>query len=137
MFIKKRPANIKLIYELHLVKYVSKFPDRTGRKIWFELSFDRIDQQDFMTAVMNRFLSFFSIWPRWLMPRMYCSHIGLLYYPSTFQISPLVSFYEVLAARGGDVYEPSYFLIFPTFVTSRLQEILAAKGGTTWARNGR
>ena len=24
-----------------------------------------------------------------------------------------------------------------TFVTSRLQEILAAKGGTTWARNGR
>ena len=25
----------------------------------------------------------------------------------------------------------------PTFVTSRLQEILAAKGGTTWARNGR
>ena len=26
------------------------------------------------------FLSF-SIGPRWLMPRMYCSHIGLLYYP--------------------------------------------------------
>ena len=25
----------------------------------------------------------------------------------------------------------------PTFTTSRLQEILAAKGGTTWARNGR
>ena len=25
----------------------------------------------------------------------------------------------------------------PTFATSRLQEILAAKGGTTWARNGR
>ena len=22
-----------------------------------------------------------SIGPRWLMPRMYCSHIGLLYYP--------------------------------------------------------
>ena len=25
----------------------------------------------------------------------------------------------------------------PTFATSRLQEILPAKGGTTWARNGR
>ena len=25
----------------------------------------------------------------------------------------------------------------PTFATSRLQEILAAEGGTTWARNGR
>ena len=25
----------------------------------------------------------------------------------------------------------------PTFATSRLQEILAVKGGTTWARNGR
>ena len=25
----------------------------------------------------------------------------------------------------------------PTFATSRLQEILAAKGGTTWSRNGR
>ena len=35
------------------------------------------------------------------MPRMYCSHIGLLY-----------SFYEILAARGGDVYEPSYFRVF-------------------------
>ena len=29
------------------------------------------------------------------------------------------------------------FSNFPTFTTSRLQEILAAKGGTTWARNGR
>ena len=47
---------------------------------------------------------FLSFGPRWLMPRMYCSHIGLFYYPETFQISPLVSFYEVLAARGGDVY---------------------------------
>ena len=27
--------------------------------------------------------------------------------------------------------------MFPTFATSRLQEILAAKGETTWARNGR
>ena len=53
-----------------------------------------------------------SIGPRWLMPRMYRSHIGLLYYPQTFQISPLVSFYEVLADRGGDVYEPSYFQMF-------------------------
>ena len=49
---------------------------------------------------------------RWLMPRMYCSHIGLLYYPQTFQLSPLVSFCEVLAARGGDVHEPSYFRMF-------------------------
>ena len=29
------------------------------------------------------------------------------------------------------------FSIVPTFATSRLQEILAAKSGTTWARNGR
>ena len=27
--------------------------------------------------------------------------------------------------------------MFPTFATSRLQEILAAESGTTWARNGR
>ena len=65
------------------------------------------------------------------MPRKYCSHIGLLYYPQTFQISPLVSFYEVVAARGGDVYEPSYFRI------SNFQEIVAAKSGSTWERNGR
>ena len=51
-----------------------------------------------------------------------------------FQLSPLVSFYEVLAARGGDVYEPAYFSNVPTFATSRLQEILAAKGVTTWGR---
>ena len=71
------------------------------------------------------------------MPRMYCGHIGSLNYPLSFQISPLVSFYEVLAARSADVYEPSYFSNVPTFATSRLQEILAAKGGTAWARNGR
>ena len=39
--------------------------------------------------------------------------------------------------RGGDVYKPSYFSNVPTSATSRLQEILAAKAGTTWARNGR
>ena len=61
----------------------------------------------------------------------------LIVLPLDVQISPLVSFYEVLAATGGDVYEPSYILNFPTFATSHLQEILAAKGGTTWARNGR
>ena len=56
---------------------------------------------------------------------MYCSHIGLLYYPQTFQLSPLVSFYEVLAARGGDVYEPSYFRMFqlsPLVVSKRSQQ---------------
>ena len=56
---------------------------------------------------------------------MYCSHIGLLYYPQTFQISPLVSFYEVLAARGGDVYEPAYFRMFqlpPLVVFKRSQQ---------------
>ena len=84
-----------------------------------------------------RDLLLLSIGPGCLMPRMYCSHIGLLYYPYTFQISPLVSFYEVLAAIGGDVYEPPYFSNFPTLATSPLQEILAAKGGTTWARNDR
>ena len=31
---------------------------------------------------------------------MYCSHIGLLYYPQTFQISPIVSF---LRSQGPDV----------------------------------
>ena len=43
---------------------------------------------------------------------MYCSHIGLFYYPLTFQISSLFSIYEVLAARDRDVYEPSYFRMF-------------------------
>ena len=57
----------------------------------------------------------------------------LIVLPLDVQLSPLVSFYEVLAARGGDVYEPSYFRMFQL---SPLQEILAAKG-TTWARNGR
>ena len=64
------------------------------------------------TAFEGVLLLLLSIVPRWLMPRMYCSHIGLLYYSWTFQISPLVSFYEVLAARGGDVYEHSYFRMF-------------------------
>ena len=66
-----------------------------------------------------------SIVPRWLMPRMYCSHIDLLYYPQTFQISPLVSFYEVLAARDGAVYEPSHFRMFqlsPLVVLKRSQQ---------------
>ena len=40
-------------------------------------------------------------------------------------------------ARGGNVYEPSCFSNVPTSATSRLQEILAAKVGTIWARNGR
>ena len=43
-----------------------------------------------------------------------------------------MSFYEVLAARGGDVYETSFSSNVPTFATSRLQEILAAKSGPTW-----
>ena len=61
----------------------------------------------------------------------------LIVLPLDVPVSPLVSFYEVLAATGGDVYEPSYFSNVPTFATSRLREILAVKGGTTWARNGR
>ena len=63
--------------------------------------------------------------PQWLMPRRYCSHIELLYYPQTFQITLLVSFYEVLAARGGDVYELSYFRMFklsPLVVFKRSQQ---------------
>ena len=71
------------------------------------------------------FSFFLSIGPRWLMARIYCGHIGLLYYPQTFQISPLVSFFEVLAARGGDVYEPSYFRLFqlsPLVVFKRSQQ---------------
>jgi hypothetical protein len=45
--------------------------------------------------------------------------------------------YEILAARGGVIFRPSYILYVTTFATSRLREILAAKVGTTWARNGR
>jgi hypothetical protein len=39
--------------------------------------------------------------------------------------------YEILAARGGIIYMP--------FISgrSKVREILAAKGGNTWARNGR
>ena len=71
------------------------------------------------------FFFLLSIGPRSLMLRKYCSHIGLLYYPQTFQISPLVSFYEVLAARGADVYEPTYFRKFqlpPLVVFKRTQQ---------------
>ena len=31
--------------------------------------------------VTSSFFLLLNIGPRWLMPRMYCSHIGLLYYP--------------------------------------------------------
>ena len=41
------------------------------------------------------------------------------------------------SGQGWTFYEPSYFSNVPTFGTSRLQEILAAKRGTTWERNGR
>ena len=34
-----------------------------------------------VVVVVVVFLLLLSIGPRWLMPRMYCSHIGLLYYP--------------------------------------------------------
>ena len=83
------------------------------------------------------FLLLLTIWPRWLMPRMYCSHIGLLFYPQTFQISPLVSLFEVLAARGGDVHEPSYFRMFqlsPLVVFAISQQLKVELHGT---RNGR
>ena len=87
-----------------------------------------------------QFLSgfFFSIGPRWLMPRMHCSQIGLLYYPKTFQLSPLVSFYEVLAARGGDVYEPSYFRMFqlsPLVVFKRSSQRKWNYLGEKWPMN--
>ena len=35
----------------------------------------KITEQQALTMIL------LSIGPRWLMPRMYCSHIGLLYYP--------------------------------------------------------
>ena len=35
----------------------------------------------YFKAVLLLLLLLLSIGPRWLMPRMYCSHIGLLYYP--------------------------------------------------------
>ena len=35
----------------------------------------------FTCALYKMFLLLLPIGPRWLIPRMYCSHIGLLYYP--------------------------------------------------------
>ena len=49
----------------------------------------------------------------------------LILLPLDFQISPLVSFCEVLTARGGDIYEPSYFRMFqlsPPVVFERSQQ---------------
>ena len=41
-------------------------------------------------------------------------------------------------ANAPDVLQPYYFLDVPTFTTSRLpRDILVAKGGTIWSRNGR
>jgi hypothetical protein len=45
-----------------------------------------------------------------------------------FHLSPLV-ISETLAARGGTIYISLYFI--PTFTTSRLLEILVARGGIT------
>ena len=47
---------------------------------------------------------------------------------------------SLLWGPSGQRWRCLWTLLFsnvPTFATSRLQEILAAKGGTTWARNGR
>ena len=42
-----------------------------------------------------------------------------------------------LLLRGPSGPEVEMLSNAPTIATSRLQEILAAKSGTTWARNGR
>ena len=42
-----------------------------------------------------------------------------------------------LLLRGPSGPEVAMLSNVPTIATSRLQEILAAKSGTTWARNGR
>ena len=55
--------------------------------------------------------------------RLSALRTGLLY--------PLVSFYEVLAAGGGDVYEPSYFRMFQLSPLVVFERSLAAKGGNT------
>ena len=81
---------------------------------------------------------FLSIGPRWLMPRMYCSHIWLIVLP--LDVPDLIASLLLWGPSGQRWRCLWTFLFFsnvPSFATSRLQEILAAKGGTTRARNGR
>jgi hypothetical protein len=51
------------------------------------------------------------------------------------------SFCRAPVANALDVLQPCWLIVLPldvpTFTTSRLLEILAAKVGTMWARNGR
>ena len=75
--------------------------------------------------------------PRWLMPRMYCSHTGLLYYPIDV---PDLTASLLLWCPSSQRRRCLWTFLFsnvPTFATSRLQEILATKRGNTWAKNCR
>jgi hypothetical protein len=58
---------------------------------------------------------------------------GFLYDGSSFCMAPV--------ANAPDVLQPCWLIVLPlnvpTLTTSRLLEILAARGGTMWARNGR
>ena len=69
------------------------------------------------------------------MPRMYCSHVAyctkLRVSNSHHQSSPQ----EILAIRGGA--KPYYFYTFQLSPLVVSPDILVAKGGTMWARNGR
>ena len=68
------------------------------------------------------------------MPRMYCSHVA---YCTTLDVQTLTTsrLQEILAVRGGaKPYNFQTFQLSPLVVSP---EILVAKGGTMWARNGR
>ena len=74
--------------------------------------------------------------PRWLMLRMYCSHLA---YCTALDVPDLTASH-LLWGPSDQRWRCLWTFLFsnvPTFATSHLQEILAAKGGTTWARNGR
>ena len=85
-------------------------------------------------ACVCSILLLLSIGPQWLMPLKYSSHIVL---PLDV---PAVTASLHLWGPSGQRWRCLWIFLFsnvPTFATSRLQEILAAKSGTTLPRNGR
>ena len=71
------------------------------------------------------------------MPRMYCSHIWIIVLPLDIpDLTTSLLLWGPSSQRWGCLWT-FLFLNVPTFASSCLQEILAAKGGTTWGRNGR
>ena len=71
------------------------------------------------------------------MPRMFCSHTGFFVLPIDV---PDLTASLLLWCPSCQSWRCLWTFLssnVPAFATSRLQEILAAKGGITWARNGR